>query len=231
MKRTLKLTLLGLIAVLLIMVAMTSDLRQVLQNSLVWIEAQGAWGPFAFILLYILATVFFLPGSILTLGAGALFGVAFGSLYVSIASTLGATGAFLIGRHLARDWVASKVGQKRTFKAIDDAVRRGGWRIVGLTRLSPIFPFNTLNYAFGLTSVSLREYVVASWIGMMPGTILYVYVGALAGSLATMGTAPRNRTTAEWIMYVVGLIATLAITAYITRSARASLSRQVGEDV
>jgi uncharacterized membrane protein YdjX (TVP38/TMEM64 family) len=161
MKRTLKLALLSLVVGTLIVVALTSDLRQALQAALVWIEAQEAWGPFAFILFFVLATVLFLPGSILTLEAGALFGVAAGSVYVSIASTLGATGAFLIGRHLARDWVASKVGTNQTFKAIDDAVGVGGWRIVGLTRLSPVFPFNTLNYAFGLTSVSLKEYVLA----------------------------------------------------------------------
>ena len=159
----------------------------------------------AFIVLYILATVLFLPGSILTLGAGLLFGLVLGFVYVSIASTLGATAAFLTGRYLARDWVARKIEGNTTFRAIDDAVAEGGWRIVGLTRLSPIFPFNMLNYAFGLTQVSLRDYFFASWIGMMPGTVMYVYLGSLAGSLAALGSGARARTPGEWTLYAVGL--------------------------
>ena len=158
------------------------NVQELFRSTLAWIEGLGAWGPIAFIFLYILATVLFLPGSILTLGAGVLFGVVWGSVCVSIASTVGATAAFLIGRYLVRDWVAKKIEGNETFQAIDEAVADGGWRIVGLTRLSPIFPFNMLNYAFGLTQVSLRDYFFASWIGMMPGTVMYVYLGSLAGS-------------------------------------------------
>ena len=165
----------------------------------------------------------FLPGSILTLGAGLLFGVVLGSVYVSIASTVGATAAFLIGRYLARDRVARKIEGNKTFQAIDVAVAEGGWRIVGLTRLSPIFPFNMLNYAFGLTHVSLRDYFFASWIGMMPGTVMYVYLGSLAGSLAALGSGARVRTPGEWALYTVGLLATVVVTVYVTRRARAAL--------
>ncbi len=166
--------------------------QELLRDTLAWIASLSAWGPTAFIVLYILATVLFIPGSILTLGAGLLFGVVLGSVYVSIASTVGATAAFLIGRYLARDWVAGKIEGNTTFQAIDDAVAEGGWRIVGLTRLSPIFPFNMLNYAFGLTYVSLRDYFFASWIGMMPGTVMYVYLGSLAGSVAALGSAATS---------------------------------------
>ena len=187
----------------------------------------GAWGPIAFVFLYILATVLFLPGSIVTLGAGVLFGVVWGSVYVSIASTVGATAAFLIGRYLARDWVVRKIKGNQTFQAIDDAVAEGGWRIVGLTRLSPIFPFNMLNYAFGLTQVSLRDYFFASWIGMMPGTVMYVYLGSLAGSLATLGSGARARTAGEWVLYTVGLLATVVVTLYVTRKARAALKQRI----
>ncbi|MEA2649986.1 MAG: hypothetical protein QOG61_2421, partial [Candidatus Binataceae bacterium] len=130
-----------------------------------WISALGAVAPIVFIAAYIAACVLFIPGSIMTIGAGVLFGVIRGSIYVSIGATLGATAAFLVGRYFARDWVAAKLAGNATFSAIDAAVGREGWKIVGLTRLSPVFPFNLLNYAYGLTSVSLRDYLLASWIG------------------------------------------------------------------
>ncbi len=212
----------------LIAAAKYFNVQELFRGILVWIERLGAWGPIAFVFLYILATVLFLPGSIVTLGAGVLFGVVLGSVYVSIASTVGATAAFLIGRYLARNWVVRKIEGNQTFQAIDDAVAEGGWRIVGLTRLSPIFPFNMLNYAFGLTQVSLRDYFFASWIGMMPGTVMYVYLGSLAGSLAALGSGARARTPGEWALYTVGLLATVLVTLYVTRKARAALKQRIG---
>jgi uncharacterized membrane protein YdjX (TVP38/TMEM64 family) len=155
------------------------------------------------------------------------YGVVFGTIYVSVASTLGATAAFLVGRYFARGWVASKVEGNERFAAIDEAVGREGWKIVGLTRLSPIFPFNMLNYAYGLTKVSLRDYFFASWIGMLPGTVMYVYIGTLAGDLATLGAGERSRTLGEWILLVVGLLATIAVTVYVTRIAKRALSKKI----
>jgi uncharacterized membrane protein YdjX (TVP38/TMEM64 family) len=173
--------------------------------------------------------VLFIPGSLLTLGSGVLFGVAWGSIFVSLASTLGATAAFLVGRYLARGWVAKQLEGKENFQAIDRAVAKEGWKIVGLTRLSPVFPFNLLNYAFGITQVSLRDYFFASWIGMMPGTVMYVYIGSLLGSLATLaaGVQERKRTQAEWALYAVGLIASVAVTVYVTRIAKKALESQI----
>lgn len=139
---------------------------------------------------------------------------------------LGATAAFVVGRYLAREWVAAKVQGAPRFAAIDQAVAREGWKIVILTRLSPIFPFNLLNYAFGLTRVSLRDYVFASWIGMIPGTLMYVYMGSLAGDLATQGAGSRMRSGAEWALSGIGLLATIAVTVYVTRLARAALVRR-----
>ncbi len=207
--------------------AMYVNVQELFRDTLAWIGSLSAWGPMAFIVLYILATVFFLPGSILTLGAGLLFGVVLGSVYVSLASTVGATAAFLIGRYLARDRVARKIEGNKTFQAIAVAVAEGGWRIVGLTRLSPIFPFNMLNYAFGLTHVSLRDYFFASWIGMMPGTLMYVYLGSLAGRFAALGSGARARTPGEWALYTVGLLATVVVTLYVTRRARAALKQRI----
>jgi len=200
--------------------------QELLKKVLSWVADLGPWGPLIYILIYILACVFFIPGSILTLGGGVLFGVIKGSIIVSVAATLGATCAFLVGRHIARDWVSKKIQSNPKFQAIDEAVAREGWKIVGLTRLSPVFPFNLLNYAYGLTRVSLRDYFFASWVGMLPGGIMYVYIGSLAGEIAKIGEG-RSRTPAEWALYLVGLIATAAVTVYITRIARSALGKKV----
>lgn len=207
-----------------------TSLNNLLQTALQWIESLGVWGPVMFIMIYILATVLFVPGSLLTLGAGAIFGALWGSIFVSIAATLGATAAFLVGRYVARSWVAKQIETNEKFKAIDRAVATEGWKIVGLTRLSPIFPFNLLNYAFGITQVSLRDYFFASWIGMIPGTVMYVYIGSLFGSIAAIasGMQGRTRTPAEWTLYGVGLVATVVVTIYVTRIAKKALETKIG---
>ncbi|MEA5577775.1 TVP38/TMEM64 family protein [Anabaena sp. UHCC 0451] len=198
-----------------------------LKNALQWIDGLGAVGALAFILLYIIATVAFLPGSILTLGAGVVFGVVMGSLYVFIGATIGAAAAFLVGRYLARGWVAKKIADNHKFRAIDEAVGREGLKIVLLTRLSPIFPFNLLNYAYGVTGVSLKDYVLGS-IGMIPGTIMYVYIGSLAGSIATIGTDSQpGNPGVQWAIRIIGFIATVAVTIYVTKVARKALEEEV----
>lgn len=214
--------------VALLLVARAVDAPGLLRQALDGIRGLGPWGAALFVGLYVVATVLFLPGSVLTLGAGAVFGVVRGSLLVSLAATLGATAAFLVGRHAARGWVAARIEGNPTFRAIDEAVGREGWKIVGLTRLSPVFPFNLLNYAFGVTRVRLRDYVAASWAGMIPGTVMYVYLGALAGDLATLPAGGRTRAPVEWGLYVLGLLATGAVTIHVTRVARAALRRRLG---
>ncbi|MBE9201517.1 MULTISPECIES: TVP38/TMEM64 family protein [unclassified Nodularia (in: cyanobacteria)] len=200
-----------------------------LRNALQWIDSLGAVGALAFILLYIVATVAFLPGSILTLGAGVVFGVVMGSIYVFIGATIGATAAFLVGRYLARGWVAKKIAGNHKFRAIDEAVGREGLKIVLLTRLSPIFPFNFLNYAYGVTGVSLKDYFLGS-VGMIPGTIMYVYIGSLAGSIATIGTeAQPDNPGVQWAIRIIGFIATVAVTVYVTKVARKALEDEVVE--
>ena len=225
-----KIIVLVVVAAALVTAGILFDVNTYLRQLLDWIRDQGMVGVLVFAAVYIAATVLFIPGSILTLGAGFVYGVVWGTLYVSVASTIGATAAFLVGRYLARDWVASKVEGSPRFQSIDRAVGDEGWKIVGLTRLSPIFPFNLLNYAYGLTRVRLRDYFFASWIGMLPGTVMYVYIGSLAGSLATVGADGRSRTTGEWILYGVGLAATVVVTFYVTRLARKALSKKVAVD-
>jgi len=215
----------AVVAVLLIARALDAPAR--LREALFLVRDLGAWGPALFVVLYVAATVLFLPGWILTLGAGAVFGLVRGAVTVSLAATLGATAAFLVGRYLARDAVARRLAAHPRFAAIDAGVAREGWKIVLLTRLSPAFPFNLLNYAFGLTRVAVRDYVLASWIGMLPGTVMYVYVGSLAGDLASLGQGPRTRTAAEWTLYGVGFLATVAVTVYVTRLARGALDRRI----
>lgn len=203
--------------------------QELLRNALKWIESLGYIGGLAFILIYIVATVAFLPGSVLTLGAGVVFGVIFGSIYVFIGATLGAIAAFLVGRYIARDWIDKKIEGNQKFVAIDRAVAHEGFKIVLLTRLSPVFPFNLLNYAFGVTGVSLKDYALAS-IGMFPGTVMYVYIGSLAGDLARIGGENQpTDPTIQWIIRIVGLIATVAVTVYVTRIARKALAEKVSE--
>ncbi len=211
----------------LVLVATKFNLQDVFRGALTWISGLGPLAPLFFIALYIIACVFMLPGSILTLGAGVVFGVVKGSIAVSVGATVGATCAFLVGRYLARDWVARRIAGNSRFTAIDESVEREGWKIVFLVRLSPIFPFNLLNYAFGLTKVRLKSYFFASWLGMIPGTVMYVYIGSLAGDLAKLGAGGRSRTTGEWILYGIGLLATVVVTVFITRIARKSLSTRI----
>jgi uncharacterized membrane protein YdjX (TVP38/TMEM64 family) len=182
------------------------------------ISALGPAAPLAFIAVYVIACVLFIPGSILTIGAGVIFGVVWGSIYVSVASTAGATAAFVVGRYFAREAVARRIEGNPRFRSIDDAVAREGWKMVLLTRLSPVFPFNLLNYAYGLTRVTLTEYVLASWIGMMPATVMFVYIGALSGDLARAASASGGASAhLRWTLNLVGFAATVAIAVYATR--------------
>jgi uncharacterized membrane protein YdjX (TVP38/TMEM64 family) len=199
------------------------NVHDLLKQALDWVGRLGPWGPAIFIAIYVVATVLLIPGSVLTLGAGAVFGLIRGTLIVSVASTLAATAAFLIGRYLARAAVARKIEGNEKFIAIDRAVAAEGWKVVLLTRLSPVFPFTLLNYAFGLTQVKLGHYVLASWIGMLPGTVMYVYLG----SLANVSAAQSARTPAEWALYGVGLLATVVVTIFVTRIARKALSKTI----
>ncbi len=213
------------VALALLVAARAVDAPALLRAGLAWITGLGPWGPVVFVVLYVTAAVLLLPAVVLTLGAGAVFGVARGFVAVWVGATLGATAAFLIGRYLARGWVARRIESNPKFSAIDEAVAREGWKIVGLTRMSPAFPYVLLNYAFSLTRVSARDFVLATAVGMIPGIAMYVYIGSLAGTLA--GAGARARTPAEWALYAVGLLATVAVTVYVTRVARAALDKRI----
>ncbi|MEK7859593.1 MAG: TVP38/TMEM64 family protein [Elusimicrobiota bacterium] len=201
---------------------MNEGTRQVLQ----WVAGLGPWAPAAFVLLYAAATVLFLPGLLLTLGAGALFGLAKGTLVVTLGANLGASAAFLLARGAARGWVARKLAGRPGLAAVNEALKRDGWQVMLLLRLSPVVPFNALNYAAGLTELSLKDYVLASLLGMLPGTVLFVYAGTLAGDLARLSGGGRVRTRAEWALSLLGLLATIAAAALIAKRSKQALARR-----
>jgi uncharacterized membrane protein YdjX (TVP38/TMEM64 family) len=190
----------------------------------------GAWAPAAFVLIYILATVAFVPGSILTLASGALFGLWRGTALAFIAATVGAAAAFLVSRYLARDLVRHRLLGDPRAAAVDRAVGQHGRKIVLLLRLSPAFPFNLLNYALGLTGIRFTDYLIAS-MGMLPGTVLYVYYGKVVGDVARLaGPNPVGGTPAYYALLGIGLAATIAVVTIVTRAARRALrTLSVGE--
>ena len=188
-----------------------------------WVDGLGFWGPLVYILVYAAATVLFVPGAILTLAGGAIFGVLEGTVIVWLAAVLGSAGAFLVARYGARGWIEEQLGRSEKFSAVDRAVAENGLKITFLMRLSPIFPFNFMNYALGLTRVSFRDYMIASF-GMLPGTLLYVYYGRVIGDVAAVaGGAEIERDASYYVVTAVGLLATIAVTAVVTRIARRAL--------
>ncbi len=196
-----------------------------LNGALLYVASLGVVGWAAFVVLYAAACIAFMPVSVLTLGAGAVFGVWVGFGLVWLGATLGACASFLIGRHWLRGWVERRVAHMPVFAAIDAAVSVEGWRIVVLTRLTPLFPFALQNYAYGLTRVRLSEYALASWLGMAPGTFLFVYIGAAAGEAVKAGAQGRVRTPMEWAFLAVGLLAAVAAVMKISREAKRALDK------
>jgi uncharacterized membrane protein YdjX (TVP38/TMEM64 family) len=188
------------------------------------IRGMGLLGAALFVVAYVTATVLVLPGSILTLGAGFAYGPVYGTLLVMLSSNLGATAAFLLGRTVLRERVARRIAGDPRFSAVDAAVGAQGFRVVLLLRLSPLFPFNLLNYALGLTRVRLRDYMLASVVGMFPGTLLYVYLGSLVTNVTQL-TSGQRPDSGPWgrVLFFGGLVATLAVTILITRIARRAL--------
>lgn len=203
------------------------QLPERLETVLETVRDLGPWGPGALAAVYVLACVFFVPGSLLTLAAGFLFGVVLGTIAVSVGSTLGAAAAFLVGRFLARDWIEARVARNPRFQALDLAVAENGFKIVLLTRLSPVFPFNLLNYAYGLTRVRFRDYFLATWIGMMPGTILYVYLGSLVEKLADLLAGKVESGSGGRALFLVGLAAAAAVAILVARAAKKALARSL----
>jgi uncharacterized membrane protein YdjX (TVP38/TMEM64 family) len=216
------------LAVIAALVLVGRQLGAVLPRFAAWVESLGAWGPVVFILGYAAAVIAFVPGSVLTLAAGAIFGVFWGVVWVFIAAVLGSAGAFLVARYIARDAVARRLAANPRFAAVDRAVGREGRKIVFLLRLSPLFPFTLLNYALGLTTVRFADYLLAA-VGMIPGTILYVYYGKLAGDVAALaGGAAVERGAGYWLVLGLGLVASVVVATLVGRTAKRALAEAVG---
>jgi uncharacterized membrane protein YdjX (TVP38/TMEM64 family) len=187
-----------------------------------WVRTLGATGVVVFIAVYALATVLFLPGSIFTVAAGLVYGVVRGSAVALAGAIIGSTLAFLCGRYLVRKRVESAIAGNKKFAAIDEAIGEQGWKIVGLLRLSPVVPFNLSNYFYGVTAVAFWPYVLASAVGMLPGTVLYAYLGA-AGK-AGLG-AGGDQSPLKWVFLGVGLLATVTVTVIVSRTAKKALEK------
>lgn len=220
-------------SVLLIVASLALMLRRVPVGTVIdalrgTIAGLGVWAPFVFGLFYVAASLLLVPASALTLAAGAFFGLGLGTLVVSLASTTAAGLAFLIARYLARERITSKIQHSPRFDAIDRAVSEGGWKIVALLRLSPAVPFTLQNYLYGLTGIRFWSYLLTSWLAMLPGTFLYIYLGHIGRAGVEAASGERTRTPAEWAMMGVGFVATIVATVYITGLARKALRQRVG---
>jgi uncharacterized membrane protein YdjX (TVP38/TMEM64 family) len=193
------------------------------------IRGAGVKGVLLFVGVYVAAEVALVPGSLLTMAAGFAYGPIRGLLVASPASVLAATTAFLLGRTVLRNWIRAKIARSAKARALDRAVARHSFRLIVLLRLSPIIPFNILNYALGLSDASLGRYVVASFLGMLPGTWMYVYLGSLATSAAGLGEASRAGGNERLALTIIGLAATVAV-VFATRAARRALEQELASD-
>ena len=192
-----------------------------------WVHTLGPMGVVAYAFVYIAATITLFPASLLTLAAGFLYGPLWGTLLVSPVSVLASTLAFLLGRSVARERIKHRIEQNPRFAAVDAAVGQNGFKVVFLLRLSPIFPFTLLNYALGLTRVRLRDFVLASFLGMLPGTFLYVYFGSSVASAAALAGGKAAGGPWQHVLFWGGLAATMLVVALVTRTARQALDRSL----
>jgi uncharacterized membrane protein YdjX (TVP38/TMEM64 family) len=214
-------TLAGCVAVLVLLFALGEMAGGWVGEFRERVAGLGPLGPLVFVLGYTLGVLAFVPGAALTLAGGALFGVGWGTVWSFVGAVLGSSAAFLAGRHGARASVESWIVRDPRFAAVDRACAAQGGRIAFLLRLSPVFPFNVLNYALGLTGIGFRPYTWAS-LGMLPGTLLYAWVGSLG--VETVELAGGSQSPVRYSLHVVGLLATLGLTVLVARQARRAVA-------
>jgi len=191
-----------------------------------WIAGKGMEGLLVFTVGFAAGTVLFIPGSVLTLGAGFIFGIFWGTVVATVGSAIGDTLAFLIARYLAREKIRRLTLGNRKFAAMDEAIGEHGWKIVLLLRLSPLIPFNMSNYLYGLTAIRFWPYVLASTVGVLPANLLFVYLGAAGKASLQVITYPTVPHTAlEMTVLATGLVATFTATWYISRIARKAFQK------
>ncbi|XP_074268961.1 uncharacterized protein LOC141592255 [Silene latifolia] len=221
--------------VLLLLVALlflySLPIEQYLKDFLQWVkEDLGPWGPFVLAVAYIPLTVLAVPASVLTLGGGYLFGLPLGFIADSVGATLGATVAFLLGRTIGKSYVMSKLKNYPKFHAVAIAIQRSGFKIVFLLRLVPLLPFNMLNYLLSVTPVSLGAYMLATWLGMMPITFAFVYVGTTLKDLSDVTHGWNDVSSTRLVFIGLGLLVSVALIMCVMRVAKASLDKALAEN-
>jgi uncharacterized membrane protein YdjX (TVP38/TMEM64 family) len=197
------------------------------REAMIWIEQTGPIGWIWFVILYTLSCVLFLPGSVLSFGAGAVYGFWGGTLLVSVASVGGALANFLSTRYLLRGWMERRFVKSKKFHALNHVATKDAWRMIILTRISPILPHSLVSCAFGLSRINFSRYIVASWLGFLPISAAYAYSGAVIGAAAKGGI---NQGPWAWALYALELAFTIAVTIWITRAAQKAL-RAVAPEV
>jgi uncharacterized membrane protein YdjX (TVP38/TMEM64 family) len=218
---------LGILIIGLFFLISMLPFAQWIQALMRWVDQLGLWAPLVFGFIYAIATVLMVPAFVLTIAAGSIFGLLIGTIIVSLASTIGAALAFLIARYLARCWVTQQLKRYPKFEALDQAIGKEGWKIVALLRLSPLVPFNLQNYLYGLTAIHFWPYVLTSWIAMLPGTLLYVYLGYIGQlSLAAISQGESQKGPLQWSMLVIGFLATIAVSWYVAQLARQAIQER-----
>ena len=214
---------LGLGLVLLTVAASFLPVAEWVKSFSDWIRQLGIAGAFIFIDVYALAAVLFLPGAIFTIAAGLVYGIVGGTAVALAGATLGAALAFLVARHVLRARIEKLAEKNKRFGVIDEAIGEQGWKIVGLLRLSPVIPFNVSNYLYGITSIGFWPYLIASALGMLPATVLYVYLGVIGQ--AGLGGGKKGYSPLEWAFLGLGLLATIAVTVLVSRVAQRALKK------
>jgi uncharacterized membrane protein YdjX (TVP38/TMEM64 family) len=213
----------ALVVITLSVLSAVLPVKDWIRSFIGWVQQLGPAGVVVFIIAYALATVLFLPGWIFTVSAGLIYGVVKGTLIALTGAVIGASLSFLVARYLLRKNIEEITKRNPRFRAIDEAIGKNGWKIVGLLRLSPLIPFNLSNYFYGITSISFGAYVLVSAIGMIPGTLMYAYLGAIGQAGVSGGTAAHSNW--QYVLLAIGLIATIAVTILVSRIAKNALKK------
>ncbi|HAF02341.1 MAG TPA: hypothetical protein DCO65_00945 [Spartobacteria bacterium] len=223
MKKSGKWIVVALVVITLSILTAVLPVKDWIRGFIGWVQQLGPPGVIVFIVVYALATVLFLPGWIFTVSAGLIYGIAGGTLVALAGAITGATLAFLVARYLLRQHIEEFAKKNPRFQAIDAAIGKNGWKIVGLLRLSPLIPFNFSNYFYGITSISLGAYVAVSAVGIIPGTLLYAYLGAIGQASISGGASQHSKW--QYVLLGVGLMATVAVTILVSRIAKNALKK------
>ncbi|KAM0012974.1 putative SNARE associated golgi family protein [Helianthus debilis subsp. tardiflorus] len=227
-----RISLLVLLIAAIAVACFTLPVEKTLKDFLLWVENDlGPWGPLALAVAYIPLTILAVPASVLTLGGGYLFGLPMGFLADSIGAVIGATAAFLLGKTIGRSYVISKLGDYPQFRAVAIAIQKSGFKIVLLLRLVPLLPFNMLNYLLSVTPISIWEYVMASWLGMMPITFALVYVGTTLKDLADVTHGWSQFSKTRWALVILSFVVSVILMVVVTKVAKSALEKALADGI